>query len=1110
MFLLARLLVFLVSFCCTLYNSASSEIYHISPTLKSCSVDRENCVTLSQFAANSSQYLQSNTTLVLLEGNHTLDTQFTVEGIVAFSINSGLNVTCVNESVIYLHNISNVHLHSMIFIGCRVKVQAVDNILIQNNYFTDFDATLDGFRVLQLTLTNANILNTQFSGISISSNITSDSGILHTSHSNVTIQGIMFGNCKANFGLAFCNSTVVISHSNFNDNEVNGAKIENRIPSLGGVLYCDEYCSVAITNSTFTDNNIRTLSERKYYFDDSVYIGGAIVMLSANSVDFNFCNFLNNTGSGDLKGGAIHVRIDSEHVTSVAAVYIHGCTFTNNSAFAGGAVYVDCFQTNLDISDSSFIANTAHSMGGGAIFVDSRGNVNINGCIFWSNVIMRALSNTVDGNGGAVYCNVQRDLKLVNNNFTNNEALSGGAIYVFHCHKLLVQESNFSSNNANNGNGGAIVIKHISYNIINITNSTFIDNIATGDGGGLYTKGRVTFDLIITFSYFHSNQAKTGKGGALALVDVVEVTVNTSEFYHNLANNGGALYVKPMSCSDDYFCRKDDVITNISQCRFNYNSAVHGGAIYMIDSQSIYLSSSISITKNFADYGGAVFSDFCRFYVSNKVMMSFNSAKFNGGAIFLNNSELICQDGGRITLEKNKAAQGGGIYSSSSSLIINSTVTLVNSVPSYVIFSQNIGEEGGGLYLCKGSKINFQNNSDGATCVYFIDNIARFGQDLFILDENVPDSFLNNTSISPCYIQVSQSYNNSIPKYTKAIHFESDSISRINVMKTKFGMCTFGQHFVTSEIDHLKGLSNIQDSNIDSLSFRLCFCKDGFPDCTYKPPAREMKTFSMDVAMVNQFSRMTSATITVNIEGGLLPDNQKNQWINRSCTSIDFAVYSPSYVQKLVMSPHCKTPYRCFMDQIELSVHVNACKFCPVGFEMTSDEIKGCDCVCDNTLSGYIIGCNYSTGVVIKQHTTAWISYIRQENSSGYLIYPYCPHNYCLPPKTMVEINLNNAMNGADAQCDHYRGKLLCGACINGSSLSIGNTHCIECNTFWPAVLLVLIISGIVGGIILVASFLVLNLTVAVGTLNGIIFYANIVAATGRSRTFCLHILDKP
>ena len=40
-----------------------------------------------------------------------------------------------------------------------------------------------------------------------------------------------------------------------------------------------------------------------------------------------------------------------------------------------------------------------------------------------------------------------------------------------------------------------------------------------------------------------------------------------------------------------------------------------------------------------------------------------------------------------------------------------------------------------------------------------------------------------------------------------------------------------------------------------------------------------------------------------------------------------------------------------------------------------------------------------------------------------------------------------------------------------------------------------IIIGSIIAGVILVAAILVLNLTVAVGTLNGLIFYANIAAA---------------
>ena len=113
---------------------------------------------------------------------------------------------------------------------------------------------------------------------------------------------------------------------------------------------------------------------------------------------------------------------------------------------------------------------------------------------------------------------------------------------------------------------------------------------------------------------------------------------------------------------------------------------------------------------------------------------------------------------------------------------------------------------------------------------------------------------------------------------------------------------------------------------------------------------------------------------------------------------------------------------------------------------------------------------------------------------SGYLIYPYCPKDYCLPPNKNVEINLN-IPNGADVQCAHNRSGLLCGACSPGLSLSLGSSRCLLCFTHWSEVFVAIIISSFLAGLILVTSLLVLNLTVAAGTLNGLIFYANIVAA---------------
>ena len=92
-----------------------------------------------------------------------------------------------------------------------------------------------------------------------------------------------------------------------------------------------------------------------------------------------------------------------------------------------------------------------------------------------------------------------------------------------------------------------------------------------------------------------------------------------------------------------------------------------------------------------------------------------------------------------------------------------------------------------------------------------------------------------------------------------------------------------------------------------------------------------------------------------------------------------------------------------------------------------------------------------------------------------------------------MEVNLNFP-NGSDAQCANGHSGLLCGTCQPDLSLSIGSSHCIPCPSHWPVNLIAIIIAALLAGILLVVFVLLLNLTVAVGTLNAIIFYANIVA----------------
>ena len=137
--------------------------------------------------------------------------------------------------------------------------------------------------------------------------------------------------------------------------------------------------------------------------------------------------------------------------------------------------------------------------------------------------------------------------------------------------------------------------------------------------------------------------------------------------------------------------------------------------------------------------------------------------------------------------------------------------------------------------------------------------------------------------------------------------------------------------------------------------------------------------------------------------------------------------------------------------------------------------------------------CDSHTGSLFKYpKTRAWISHINDTDLTGYLVYPNCPFDYCLPTSPPIYLN---KPGGADAQCVYNRSSLLCGSCQAGLSLSLGSSRCLPCPSYWPALLIAITIAAIRAGIALVVILLILNMTVAVGTLNGVIFYANVVYA---------------
>ncbi|WP_048186455.1 chitobiase/beta-hexosaminidase C-terminal domain-containing protein [Methanobacterium lacus] len=164
------------------------------------------------------------------------------------------------------------------------------------------------------------------------------------------------------------NSTGGISNSG-RLNIVNSCFINNTSDYYGGAIYNQGILN--IINSTFTNNSI--------IGDDST-AGGAIYSVGKLNVTGSI--FTNNSVSysnGYNNGGAIY---------AISNTLIKDCTFINNSAINGGAIYVsNTFTGNgyaygiLNLTNSSFISNSANN--GAAIY--NSGISNVKCCNFISN-----------------------------------------------------------------------------------------------------------------------------------------------------------------------------------------------------------------------------------------------------------------------------------------------------------------------------------------------------------------------------------------------------------------------------------------------------------------------------------------------------------------------------------------------------------------------------------------------------------------------------------------------------------------------------------------------------------------------------------------------------
>ena len=340
----------------------------------------------------------------------------------------------------------------------------------------------------------------------------------------------------------------------------------------------------------------------------------AIRMLYVTNARIVRSNFTDNQAShGDTissgSGGCLDIASSS--------VTISESVFHNNRAYyRGGAIYAS--SSTVIISRSQFSFNTRRyywGYGGDAIYA-AYSYLKVDRSIFTRNQ-----KSGRYGDGGAIY-SVGTILQVNNSIFTNNRACSGGAIYMRGGRlSLNITQSHFINNIASD-NGGAIY-KSGTNDYIMIDGSSYNNNVADSLGGAVYAVGTNTSIRVAT-STFINNQAITNGGGAIySNGQYANITLTSSIFHNNSASYCSVLDV------DNY----NHFSVNLTNSIFTYNTAsgqTIGGGVACIRNASINIIDS-TFKHNFANHHAGVF------YIDE-------SHTTVDGSLFINNSAAL--DGG--------------------------------------------------------------------------------------------------------------------------------------------------------------------------------------------------------------------------------------------------------------------------------------------------------------------------------------------------------------------------------------------------------------------------------------------------------------------------------
>lgn len=207
-----------------------------------------------------------------------------------------------------------------------------------------------------------------------------------------------------------------------------------------------------LTPSNINDNSVIHLSSGEYDFNNNskninnvtiigensqtTFIKNAKFTVSTSFTLYNVTLISSTiTNNGDLTALNTVFKQSSSNgvINSIKNIYLVNCSFINNAAEFGGAIYIKGGE--LTAKDSTFLNNQASMFGGAILSINSKINLtNLSG-----------KNNKAKYDGGFVY-SIYDTFIMVNSTFENNTADNGAVAYIDQATYNIIKNNKFINN----------------------------------------------------------------------------------------------------------------------------------------------------------------------------------------------------------------------------------------------------------------------------------------------------------------------------------------------------------------------------------------------------------------------------------------------------------------------------------------------------------------------------------------------------------------------------------------------------------------------------------------------------------------------------------------